>query len=105
DLSQYALQGTVVQADQIVEDEHQLADFGGKFRVRAIKIFEDLFLRSTVDSGEHVHEELGAADGCEIAADHRAQLPLEHLLRLLHHLRWSSVHGGDAQCDFSAQVR
>src|SRR6266851_630783 len=102
DLAQHALQRAVVQANQIVEDEHQLADFGGQLGVGAVQEFEDLLFSAPVDRGQHVDQELGATDRREVAADDRAELALQYFFDLLDNLRRGAVHRGDPQGDFSA---
>src|SRR5919199_2644338 len=104
DLAQHALQGAVVQAHQVVEDEHQLANLGSQLAVGAIEVLQDLLLRASVDRGQHVDQELGAADGCEVARDDRAELALEHLFDLFDDLGRCAVHGRDPQGDLGANL-
>src|SRR5919199_2955682 len=102
DLAQHALEGAIVQANQVVEDEHQLANLGCQLAVGAIQVLQDLLLSAAVDRGQHVDQELRAAHGCEVARDDRAQFALEHLLDLLDDLGRRTVHGRDPQRDLGA---
>ena len=66
DFAQDNLHGTVVQQNNILEDEHELLDFLGKFGVVDFKRFNDGAFSCTVDTVKNFNNGLDTARACEV---------------------------------------
>ena len=97
------LDRTVVEVDDVFEDEEQVLDFGGDLRIALGEAVEDVLLRVAVDEAHELRERLHAAGFGEVAAGDQ-QPAAEQLVELLEDFRRGLLQDRDAHRDVGLQL-
>jgi len=105
DLAQHPLQRWVVELDQVVEGEGQLANLGGQLRRVLVQVVQDQALGAAVDVGEQGGQVLDAAGHGVVALEDRRDAAPQDGLDALDHFGRRTLHGGDAHRDFGVLLR
>ena len=102
DLAEHPLERRIVELDQVVEGEGQLADLGGQLRRVLVQVVQDQALGAAVDVGEQRGQVLDAAGHGVVALEDGGDPAAQDRLDALDHLGRGALHRGDPHGDLGA---